>query len=518
MNSQYNKTKNPSSKSSIPLYHRIPFRIGLSAGLSAGFFTVISILIFNHLFQQVFVQENQSHVQSLTSLIVNSTEAPLAFEAYDMAGENILLIGSNLDNVVIIELRNPQQKIVHRWTKAKSLETFLETDAPQTPTPLAHYFCHEEDIDNNGKKLGSIYLCTEDAEMESTLAYFDGVTGLLILLSIICALLIVSYLTNVRLKELDSMRKTLDGMSKGHFYEREVSESHDELGEMNRQLNQTTKLIGKTVDEIFVSATTLSIASEGMSNLSHELNQSAQITEDQTQEIAHESQKVQQLTQTAQIATKEMISSIQSISHSAHEAARLSTEGVDSAHQSNQIIKNLQKATQEIATFSQQIKGIAEQTHLLALNAAIEAGRAGEAGRGFAIVAQEIRTLSNKTSETTKDIAKIISDIQIQVEKGSQAIEDVTSKINIIQGTQNTIATAVEEQTFTTHEIGRFIEDIHGSVGSIHQQINTTAKIATQTNNNATQAQDSAEQLENLASNLKQLLEQFKTSQTESPQ
>ena len=93
----------------------------------------------------------------------------------------------------------------------------------------------------------------------------------------------------------------------------------------------------------------------------------------------------------------------------------------------------------------------------------------------------------------------------------------MTSKINIIQGTQNTIATAVEEQTFTTHEIGRFIEDIHGSVGSIHQQINTTAKIATQTNDNATQAQDSAEQLENLASNLKQLLEQFKTSQTENP-
>ena len=96
MNSQYNNTKNPSSTSSIPLHHRIPFRIGLSAGLSAGFFTVISILIFNHLFQRVFVQENQSHVQSLTSLIVNSTEAPLVFEAYDMAGENILLIGSNL--------------------------------------------------------------------------------------------------------------------------------------------------------------------------------------------------------------------------------------------------------------------------------------------------------------------------------------------------------------------------------------------------------------------------------------
>ena len=90
---------------------------------------------------------------------------------------------------------------------------------------------------------------------------------------------------------------------------------------MSRQLNQTTLLIGKTVDEIFVSAQTLSNASEGMSNLSVQLNHSAQITEDQTQEIAQESKNVQNLTHTAQIATKEMISSIQAISHSAHEPA-----------------------------------------------------------------------------------------------------------------------------------------------------------------------------------------------------
>ena len=87
-----------------------------------------------------------------------------------------------------------------------------------------------------------------------------------------------------------------------------------------------------------------------------------------------------------------MISSIQSISHSAHEAARLSTEGVDSAHQSNQIVKIFKGRHRKSPPFSQQIKGIAEQTHLLALNAAIEAGRAGEAGRGFAIMTKDQNT------------------------------------------------------------------------------------------------------------------------------
>ena len=100
------------------------------------------------------------------------------------------------------------------------------------------------------------------------------------------------------------------------------------------------------------------------------------------------------------------------------------------------------------------------------------------------------------------------------MKKAHRPFEDVTSKINIIQGTQNTIATAVEEQTLQIMKSDVLSKIFYGSVGSIHQQINTTAKIATQTNDNATQAQDSAEQLENLASNLKQLLEQFKTSQT----
>ena len=77
------------------------------------------------------------------------------------------------------------------------------------------------------------------------------------------------------------------------------------------------------------------------------------------------------------------------------------------------------------------------------------------------------------------------------MEHGSK-IGEVTSKINIIQGTQNTIASAVEEQSFTTHEIGRFIEEIYNIAESIHKQIHTTAQIATQTNNNATHAQNSA--------------------------
>ena len=100
------------------------------------------------------------------------TEAPFAFEAYDMAGENILMIGSNLEDGVITELRDPQQNIVIRWTKQTSLEIF-EKEATPTPQKKDNHYCHEEDIVNDNSKLGSIYLCTEDTKASQTLEYFD---------------------------------------------------------------------------------------------------------------------------------------------------------------------------------------------------------------------------------------------------------------------------------------------------------------------------------------------------------
>ena len=105
------------------------------------------------------------------------------------------------------------------------------------------------------------------------------------------------------------------------------------------------------------------------------------------------------------------------------------------------------------------ITSIAQQTNLLALNATIEAARAGEAGKGFAVVANEVKELAKQTAKATEDISRKIEAIQGDTKGAVEAIAQIGKIINQINDIQNTIASAVEEQTATTGEISRNVAE-----------------------------------------------------------
>ena len=156
------------------------------------------------------------------------------------------------------------------------------------------------------------------------------------------------------------------------------------------------------------------------------------------------------------------------------------------------------------------ISTIANQTNLLALNATIEAARAGEAGKGFAVVANEVKELAKQTAKATEDISRKIEAIQGDTKGAVDAIAQIGQIINQINDIQNTIASAVEEQTATTSEIGRNVTEAAKGSSEIAQNITGVAQAARSTTEGAINTQVSATELAQMAAALQNVVSQFK--------
>ena len=156
------------------------------------------------------------------------------------------------------------------------------------------------------------------------------------------------------------------------------------------------------------------------------------------------------------------------------------------------------------------ITSIAEQTNLLALNATIEAARAGEAGKGFAVVANSVKELSKETAIATEDISRKIDAIQRDTRDAVDAIENISGIIVKIHDYQNSIASAVEEQTVTTRQIsGNLAGAARGST-EIAQNIASVAEAAQETARGAASTQQAARESTDLARALLDLVHHFR--------
>jgi len=175
---------------------------------------------------------------------------------------------------------------------------------------------------------------------------------------------------------------------------------------------------------------------------------------------------------------EELAASVSEISRQAADALAISTKAVEQADETNKIVSGLAQAAQKIGDVVKLINNIAEQTNLLALNATIEAARAGEAGRGFAVVASEVKSLATQTSKATDEISGQIAEVQNSTTSAVNVIEAISQTISRINEISAAIAASVEEQSSVTQNISENMQVAAKGVSDINSSMNEIANAA----------------------------------------